>query len=132
MTNSPNINFILKGKIINFLLQNNFRFSTPTMAGHSPEPPPQSKKSHFQFSFFFQTAVRHPAVAARLTESGDNAPRAKAHSIPGGSGKRDGGGKARGRRWRDFRSRLHCRRFVGRVRGDGWMTAGVKPMKIGN
>jgi hypothetical protein len=54
MTNSPKINFIIEVKIINFLLQNNFRFSTPTMAGHSPEPPPQSKKSHFQFSFFFK------------------------------------------------------------------------------
>jgi hypothetical protein len=31
-----------------------------------------------------------------------------------------------GRRWRDFRSRLHSRRGGGRVRGDGWITAGDK------
>jgi len=37
-----------------------------------------------------------------------------------------------GRRWRDFRSRPQCRSGVGRVRGDGWLTAWVNDEQLEN
>jgi hypothetical protein len=37
-----------------------------------------------------------------------------------------------GRRWRDFRSRLNCRRGVGRASGERWVTAGENWVKKDN
>jgi len=75
-------------------------------------------------SFFFGTAVRHPAVCCSLHWAGDSQPCAPAHTNPGERKNRDSGGKGK----RDtagavFDVTSNCRLGVGRVsskrQGDG-------------
>jgi hypothetical protein len=124
MSNAPKKSFIETGRIISPPLLK------PTMAGHSPEP--TLHLYLFSFSFFLKPLSVTLPFAARFAGSEDSAPRAKAHQMLGGSGKRDSGERG----WGDAGAIFAPASIVGAMSdgraANGGVTAGENWMKKEN